>query len=103
MIPPFPFQLLPVVNLTVSPVGFLGFSLLISLAKGPHEKGWFGWSGGWKMRAMHSKPGVDAPSSGESNQVGGDGADAEAVPGLRGNLPGYGTRGSTVVGEKDAR
>ncbi|KAJ0374065.1 hypothetical protein COL26b_007778 [Colletotrichum chrysophilum] len=31
-------------------VGFIGLSLLVTLSKGPREKGWIGWSGGLKLR-----------------------------------------------------
>ncbi|OLN87953.1 putative uncharacterized transporter YgaY, partial [Colletotrichum chlorophyti] len=31
-------------------VGFIGLSLIITLLKGPRERSWIGWSGGWKLR-----------------------------------------------------
>lgn len=30
-------------------VGFIGLALLLSVARGPNEKGWVGWSGGWNL------------------------------------------------------
>lgn len=31
-------------------VGFLGAALGICFLRGPREKGWIGWGGGWKLR-----------------------------------------------------
>lgn len=31
-------------------IGFLGFALLVCFVRGPREKGWIGWSGGWSPR-----------------------------------------------------
>jgi len=31
-------------------VGFIGAALFISFCRGPWEKGWLGWSGGWGIR-----------------------------------------------------
>ncbi|KAK3985995.1 major facilitator superfamily domain-containing protein [Cladorrhinum sp. PSN332] len=31
-------------------IGFIVFAILICLARGPREKGWLGWSGGWPIR-----------------------------------------------------
>ena len=31
-------------------VGFLVLSLLVCIARGPREKGWIGWSGGWSIK-----------------------------------------------------
>ncbi|WZH44971.1 major facilitator superfamily domain-containing protein [Fusarium acuminatum] len=31
-------------------IAFVGLSILISLARGPREKGWVGWKGGWHVR-----------------------------------------------------
>lgn len=31
-------------------VGFIVFAIVICLVRGPREKGWFGWSGGWSIR-----------------------------------------------------
>jgi predicted MFS family arabinose efflux permease len=37
-------------------IGFLGVGLLICLSRGPWEKGWVGWSGGWGIRRRDLKP-----------------------------------------------
>lgn len=57
-------------------MAFIGFSILVLLVKGPHEKGWFGWSGGWRMRLVRPKA---ADSSAGANK--GGGTDMEAAPG----------------------
>ena len=31
-------------------VGFVGFALLLCFVRGPHEKGWIGWGGGWNLK-----------------------------------------------------
>lgn len=31
-------------------VGFVSAGILIAIARGPHEKGWIGWGGGWNIR-----------------------------------------------------
>ncbi|KAF6802303.1 membrane protein [Colletotrichum musicola] len=49
-------------------IGFIGLSLLITLSKGPREKGWVGWSGGFKMRREET-PALK-PTSPEDGQVG---------------------------------
>lgn len=36
-------------------IAFVAVSLMICFVKGPHEKGWFGWGGGWNMRVRHEK------------------------------------------------
>lgn len=37
-------------------VGFIGAALLICFARGPWEKGWVGWSGGWGIRRKDLVP-----------------------------------------------
>lgn len=37
-------------------VGFLCLALVFCFARGPHEKGWIGWGGGWNIRKDHKKP-----------------------------------------------
>ncbi|KAI9815268.1 MAG: hypothetical protein M1827_002748 [Pycnora praestabilis] len=39
-------------------VGFIGAALVICFIRGPHEKGWVGWRGGWSIRRrdLESKP-----------------------------------------------
>ncbi|KAL7926402.1 major facilitator superfamily domain-containing protein [Trichoderma austrokoningii] len=36
-------------------IGCVGGGLLVTLLRGPHEKGWLGWSGGWEVRAKRLK------------------------------------------------
>lgn len=31
-------------------IGFLGLALIVCFVRGPREKGWLGWSGGWNIR-----------------------------------------------------
>jgi len=31
-------------------VAFVGFALIVCFARGPREKGWIGWSGGWAIK-----------------------------------------------------
>ncbi|KAK3306486.1 major facilitator superfamily domain-containing protein [Chaetomium strumarium] len=38
------------VNAYVPTVAFVGLAIVISLARGPRESGWIGWSGGWAVR-----------------------------------------------------
>ncbi|KAL0935992.1 uncharacterized protein CTRU02_208207 [Colletotrichum truncatum] len=47
-------------------IGFIGLSLLATLSKGPREKGWIGWSGGWKLRKDETlKPMPVSPEGGQ--------------------------------------
>ncbi|KIV88372.1 hypothetical protein, variant [Exophiala mesophila] len=34
-------------------VGFVALILILSVVRGPYEKGWFGWSGGWDIRKQN--------------------------------------------------
>lgn len=36
-------------------IGCVGGALVIVLLRGPHEKGWIGWGGGWEVRAKRLK------------------------------------------------
>ena len=36
-------------------IGFITAAILLCFVRGPHEEGWFGWSGGWDMTAQHHK------------------------------------------------
>lgn len=44
-------------------VGFLGFALIVCFVRGPREKGWIGWSGGWNPRkdGLEIKPHTGSP------------------------------------------
>ncbi len=37
-------------------VGFIGAALVFCFARGPHEKGWVGWHGGWGIRRTDLGP-----------------------------------------------
>ena len=37
--------------------------LIVCFVKGPHEPGWFGWTGGWQLRDSHGKAVTEAPSA----------------------------------------
>ncbi|KAK1535849.1 major facilitator superfamily transporter [Colletotrichum paranaense] len=37
-------------------IGFIGLSLIITMLKGPREKSWIGWRGGFKLRKDAPKP-----------------------------------------------
>ncbi|KAI4126504.1 MAG: hypothetical protein LQ338_003723 [Usnochroma carphineum] len=55
-------------------VGFLGAALSLCFLRGPREKGWIGWRGGWKLRREG-----DVVRKEEENGAGKDGgADGEA-------------------------
>ncbi|KAI9738929.1 MAG: hypothetical protein M1818_005243 [Claussenomyces sp. TS43310] len=44
-------------------VGFVGAALVVCLARGPWEKGWLGWSGGWSIRRRNLGPPARADES----------------------------------------
>ncbi|KXJ92129.1 membrane protein [Microdochium bolleyi] len=46
-------------------IAFLGAGLLMAIARGPREKGWLGWAGGWSIR----RDDVVTPKSDESAAV----------------------------------
>ncbi|KAI3558105.1 major facilitator superfamily transporter [Colletotrichum abscissum] len=46
-------------------IGFIGLSLIITMLKGPREKSWIGWRGGFKLRKDAPKP---QPASPEESQ-----------------------------------
>ena len=41
-------------------VGFIGVALVFCFARGPHEKGWVGWHGGWGIRRTDLGPKAQA-------------------------------------------
>lgn len=64
-------------------VGFVGLGILVALARGPHEKGWIGWSGGWDIKRrdlgrVRQEPAVEevldelSAEEGKDNGQGGD-------------------------------
>lgn len=54
-------------------VGFLGLSLVFALMRGPHEKGWIGWSGGASFVLERKKK----RNNDDDNVGGGGGGDVE--------------------------
>lgn len=44
-------------------VGFTGAALLVCLARGPWEKGWIGWGGGWGIRRRDLGPKKEEPAT----------------------------------------
>ena len=71
-------------------VGFITFALLICLVRGPHEKGWVGWRGGWDIRKNVARP-VKEVKEQEPEQLPHElpppVTDDEAVPGERDEGP----------------
>lgn len=54
-------------NLCIKTVGLLAFALLVCVVRGPREKRWLGWSGGWDIRKndgietqAHTQPPMEA-------------------------------------------
>lgn len=47
-------------------LGFVGVGLLVGFARGPREKGWVGWGGGWGIRRKEAEggKGVELPIEG---------------------------------------
>ncbi|KAI1617193.1 major facilitator superfamily domain-containing protein [Exophiala viscosa] len=62
-------------------VGFVACALLVCFLRGPHEKGWIGWRGGYDMsKKTPKKPGPNDPENGPTQEgmqpVAQDGAEA---------------------------
>ncbi|KAK5085190.1 hypothetical protein LTR05_004469 [Lithohypha guttulata] len=47
-------------------IGVMAFSFVVILAKGPYEKGWFGWSGGWRKQTTNT---VKDTESADQNSI----------------------------------
>lgn len=50
-------------------IAFLAFAVVVCFARGPREKGWLGWNGGWSIRlddTKHATPGQN--SSGDADE-----------------------------------
>ncbi|KIW65881.1 hypothetical protein PV04_08097 [Phialophora macrospora] len=50
-------------------VGFVSGALLICFLKGPHERGWIGWHGGYDMRKGVPEAPKDSPTDQEAIQI----------------------------------
>ncbi|KAK4939103.1 hypothetical protein LTR10_020589 [Elasticomyces elasticus] len=61
-------------------VGFVAFALLVCFVRGPHEKAWVGWRGGYDMSKKAPKPEPKDPENGPPQEgiqpVAQDGAEA---------------------------
>ncbi|KUI62359.1 Putative uncharacterized transporter YgaY [Cytospora mali] len=63
-------------------IGFLGLALLVCFVRGPREKGWLGWSGGWDIRRDDLPPKAPAqptPAAVEEARASGSLAGNEAT------------------------
>lgn len=49
-------------------IGFVATSLLMCILRGPHEKGWVGWHGGWNMKLKHEREAVKRDADPEESQ-----------------------------------
>ena len=58
-------------------VGFIGAALCICIAKGPWEKGWVGWSGGWGIRRRDLGPKEKEQQEGNIAEIVGNNPDDE--------------------------
>ena len=58
-------------------VGFIGAALCFCFAKGPWEKGWVGWRGGWGIRRRDLGPDEQAQQQGNDVEIAGDIRDDE--------------------------
>lgn len=47
----------------IANLAFLGVAILACLARGPREKRWLGWRGGWSMRLQDTKETTAAPTN----------------------------------------
>lgn len=64
-------------------VGFVGAALLVSLLRGPWEKGWIGWKGGWGLRRRDLKK--EAKKDEEAPRLDAQNAAAEEVGEIEGS------------------
>ena len=62
-------------------IAFIGTALIIAFARGPREKGWMGWSGGWSVRR------VDVPTQAKTAHVAEGGAAEASRRSLRPQSP----------------
>lgn len=77
-------------------VGFVGAALMCCFARGPWEKGWVGWRGGWGLRRRD----LARPGSGATGELGtGTGDDKEKGRGLEMAEKGLGA--GDAGGQKD--
>lgn len=60
-------------------VGFVAAALLLCFARGPHEKNWFGWHGGWNLRLERNSHEVDSSVNRTSSRDAVDDTDKETL------------------------
>lgn len=60
-------------------MGFLGAALLLCVARGPREKRWVGWGGGWQIR----KDG-DVAKKGDEEKASGAGGEEDSADNSQG-------------------
>lgn len=58
-------------------VGVMAVSYLIIVARGPHEKGWVGWRGGWGRNKVGGKEAGDVEKGGAGESRNGNGNEKE--------------------------
>ncbi|KAK9415227.1 putative Major facilitator superfamily domain-containing protein [Seiridium unicorne] len=70
-------------------IGLMGAALLLVLIRGPHEKGWIGWGGGWDLtnkkveEEPQERPGQDVESSENHSSEEAEKSDVPPVPSVR--------------------
>ena len=80
-------------------VGFIAAALLVCFSRGPWEKGWVGWGGGWSVRRRDLGPQKgDVEKSGAGQQNGSLGDDESAREKMADEMAGEPTRGAEVTG-----
>ncbi|KAK4236230.1 major facilitator superfamily domain-containing protein [Achaetomium macrosporum] len=62
-------------------IAFIGLAIIISLARGPRETGWIGWSGGWAIRRDDLSP-PEKPEKGSDTEADGESVQTEAAAGI---------------------
>ncbi len=58
-------------------VGFIGAALCFCFARGPWEKGWVGWRGGWGIRRRDLGPKETVDQQGQDTEIAGNAPDDE--------------------------
>lgn len=49
-------------------IGFIVVGLCVCFLRGPHEKGWVGWHGGWSIRLKRAKGNIQEASDFKGSQ-----------------------------------
>ncbi|MCJ1389110.1 hypothetical protein MMC18_001964 [Xylographa bjoerkii] len=80
-------------------VGFIGAALVICFSRGPWEKGWLGWHGGWSIRRQDLGPKKSDVEKDEEKKDGSLDDDESAREKMADEMAGEPTRGTEVAGE----